>query len=120
MAEATKEARIKREQTRLTRHFAGIEARHKAIAVPLSQNAAFMKATLEDLQEIINEEGLIDEYQNGSNQNGMKQSAALQGYNAMMKNYTAVTKALGNILLQASPAKEATLSSVMANLMEDE
>ena len=120
MAEATKEARIKREQTRLTRHFSGIEPRYKAIATPLIQNAAFMKATLEDLQEIINEEGLIDEYRNGSSQNGMKQSAALQGYNAMVKNYTAVTKALGNILIQTGPVKTATLSSVMDDLMSDE
>ena len=65
---------------------------------PLLQNAAFMAITLEDLQETINAEGATDEYQNGANQRGIKQSATLQSYNALIKNYTTVIKTLSSIL----------------------
>ena len=49
-----------------------------------------MKVTLEDLQEAINENGVTEEYQNGANQRGIKQSATLQSYNALIKNYASV------------------------------
>ena len=120
MAEQTKEARIKRELDRLKKQFVKLDGRQKAVASSLIQNAAFMKVTLEDLQEIINSEGLIEEYQNGSNQKGVKQSAALQGYNALVKNYTAVLKTLGNMIIQSGEEKGATLGDLMADLMSDE
>ena len=120
MAEKTKTARISSEKTRLTRYFALADPKSKGIAAPLIQNAAFMKATLEDLQEIINADGLVEEYQNGSAQKGMKQSAALQGYNAMVKNYTTVIKTLAHILVEARQEKGTTLSDVMSDLMNDE
>ena len=120
MTDMTKEARIKREAKRLTKQFAEIDEKNKTLAVPLIQNAAFMKATLEDLQEIVNEEGLIDEYQNGSAQHGMKQSAALQGYNTLVKNYNAVIKTLAQILLQAAQERGSTLGDMMAGLLKDE
>ena len=65
---------------------------------PILQNAAFMRVTLEDLQQLILEEGVVDEYQNGENQHGKKQSAALQSYNALVKNYAAVSKTLTQML----------------------
>lgn len=66
--------------------------------MPLLQNAAFMKVTLEDLQEVINANGVTEEYQNGANQKGVKQSAALQSYNSLIKNYGNVIKMLSNLL----------------------
>lgn len=66
--------------------------------MPLLQNAAFMKVTLEDLQEKINAEGVTDEYQNGANQKGIKQSATLQSYNSLIKNYASVMKSLSQLL----------------------
>ena len=79
-----------------------------------------MKATLEDLQDEVNYGGLLDEYQNGSTQKGMKQSAALQAYNALVKNYTAVIKTLAGILQQTEPNKTATIGELMGALMDDE
>lgn len=57
-----------------------------------------MKVTLEDLQEKINSEGVTDEYQNGANQKGIKQSATLQSYNSLIKNYASVMKSLSQLL----------------------
>ena len=120
MAEQTKDARIKKEYARLRKQFAGIDEKNRAIAEPLTQNAAFMRATLEDLQEEVNTYGTTEEYQNGSNQFGSKQSAALQAYNATVKNYNATIKTLAGILQQAGEARGETISSIMAGLMNDE
>ena len=57
-----------------------------------------MGVTLEDLQEIIAEQGPVEAYQNGANQYGMKQSAALQSYNTLIKNYATVLKNLATWL----------------------
>lgn len=81
------------------------------MALPLLQNASFMKVTLEDLQEIINEEGVTDVYQNGANQHGKKQSATLQSYNSLIKNYANVIKTLSQLV---PPAKKESLSPVLA------
>ena len=57
-----------------------------------------MRVTLDDLQEIIKTEGVVDTYQNGATQSGKKQSATLQSYNALIKNYNTVIKTLINLL----------------------
>ena len=90
----SKSERIEKELTRISKIFEKADGNDRIIIFPLLQNAAFMKVTLEDLQEIINAEGVTEEYQNGANQRGIKQSATLQSYNALIKNYTSVVKAL--------------------------
>ncbi len=85
--EAKKDNRIKREFSRLKRLFQNLPENELKFVEPLLQNCAFMRAVLEDLQELITENGLIDDYQNGENQNGRKMSAELQAYNTTVKNY---------------------------------
>ena len=93
-----KEQRVQEEYNRLMDLFSKAPAGQLRLALPLIQNAAFMKATLEDLQAAINAEGVTEEYQNGANQRGMKQSATLQGYNSLIKNYATVQKQLSQLL----------------------
>lgn len=90
--------RIKVEFDRLKNYFEDLPENEKAVLMPLIQNAAFMRITLEDLQELIQRDGVIDCYQNGENQHGLKQSAALQSYNQLIKNYAAVIKNLFSYL----------------------
>lgn len=94
----TKEERIQEELERLTQIFLDADESRLSAAATLLQNAAFMKVTLEDLQDVINREGPTDKYQNGANQHGMKQSATLQSYNALIKNYAGVMKSLVTLL----------------------
>ncbi len=94
----TKENRISAELNRISKFFDEVDANQRAIVTPLLQNAAFMKVTLEDLQESINKGGATDEYQNGANQHGIKQSAQLQAYNSLIKNYANVIKTLSGLL----------------------
>ena len=56
------------------------------------------EVVFEDLQEIINREGVTEHYQNGANQHGIKPSAALQSYNNLMKVYASVIKTLSTYL----------------------
>ena len=98
MTEISKENRIEAELKRISRYFESVAENQRAVVSPLLQNAAFMAITLEDLQEQINSEGVVDTYMNGKNQYGVKQSATLQSYNSLIKNYAAVIKTLSGLL----------------------
>ena len=94
----TRETRTETELARLAEIFQELPEEKLAVVQPLIENAAFMKTTLEDLQEQIQKEGPVEIYTNGANQSGKKQSAAVQAYNAIMKNYTAVIKTLSAMI----------------------
>lgn len=98
MEEKSKEIRISDELARISRSFANVDDNKRSIVAPLLQNAAFMKVTLEDLQKTINEEGATDSYKNGANQFGVKQSATLQAYNSLVKNFTTIMKTLAQLV----------------------
>ncbi len=113
----TKENRISAELNRISVYFEDVDANQRAIVTPLLQNAAFMKVTLEDLQESINIGGATDEYQNGANQHGIKQSAQLQAYNSLIKNYASVIKTLSGLL---PPEKKADAINVFQQWRSDD
>ena len=102
MAEKNKNLRIKSEFKRIALFFQELDEKKRDLVIPLIQNAAFMKVTLEDLQEIIIRDGVTEEYQNGANQHGIKQSATLQSYNALIKNYSSVIRSLAQYLPHTS------------------
>lgn len=89
-----KERRIEAELSRLSLLFVSLPENQLTIVNPLLQNSAFMKITLEDLQESVNINGTCETYQNGANQSGTKPSADLQSYNKMVTNYAAVQQKL--------------------------
>lgn len=115
----TKEKRIEAELARINASFKAVDANQRAMAQPLLQNAAFMKVALEDMQELINAEGVTEEYRNGQNQYGEKPSSALQAYNATVKNYAAVIKALSQLLPKA-PAEENRLHDLIRSIDIDD
>ena len=110
----TKEQRLRAELRRISSYFDRAPENQRAIITPLIQNAAFMKVTLEDLQEEINLNGVTEEYQNGENQRGVKQSAALQSYTALIAKYNGVI----DKLLQRMPGD--TGASKLEMMMMDE
>ena len=63
---------------RLKKIYSALPKNKLAIVTPLLENAAFMKITLDDLQESINANGCSDEDKNGANQYGKKAAADLQ------------------------------------------
>ena len=96
--EKLKEKRIQEETDRIAIFYSSMDSNRKALIIPLIQNAAFMKVTLDDLQAEIKKSGVVEVYQNGANQHGFKQSSALQSYNALIKNYAAVNKTLAQMM----------------------
>lgn len=69
----------------------------QAVSV-LIKNVAFMSTTLDDLQESINNNGVVSEYQNGENQWGTKKSPEVDIYNVLIKNYMQALKQLVDLL----------------------
>ncbi len=98
MPKITKETRIKQELERLTEIYRELPENKLALVIPLLENAAFMKITLEDLQESINRNGCSEEYKNGENQYGKKAAADLQAYNSLIKNYNTISDRLEKLL----------------------
>lgn len=86
--------KINSEIKRISVFFESLPSSRLSVIIPLIENAAFMKVTLEQLAESIIEQGTTDSYQNGANQSGQKISAQLQSYNSLLKNYVSVTKTL--------------------------
>ena len=106
--ELTKEQKIKKEIARLKRVFKDLD---KNKLQSLIKNAAFMAVSLEELQEIINAEGYVVEYQNGENQKGTKQSDAVKTHIAMTKNHAAIIKQLTD-LVPPEKKKESKLQAL--------
>lgn len=69
-----------------------IDESKQGTAKYLIDELAFMSCVLNDLKRDILDCGLTEEYQNGANQNGMKQSASLQAYNSTAKTYNTMFK----------------------------
>lgn len=114
MAKASKQTQIKKVRTRLESLCVGLPEKKRAVALPLIEQAAFMQITLEDLQKDILGEGCVEEYQNGKNQSGMKATASLQAYNAMVKNFAGICERLDRIL------PEGVGGSKLLSLMRDD
>ena len=104
-AKKQKLERVKAEIKKLKAQFSKLDAKTKKTAASLIENAAFMIITLEDLQENINLNGVISEYQNGENQWGTKKSPEVEIYNTMVKNHMAIIKQLTDLVPKQSPGK---------------
>lgn len=104
--EEEKNKLVKKEMLRLKRIFKDLEKDKLDTAISLIKNAAFMAVTLEDLQQTINREGTVSEYQNGENQWGTKKSPEVEIYNTMIKNHMTIIKQLTDLLPKDTPKSE--------------
>ena len=109
--ELTKEQKIKKEIARLKRVFKDLDKNKLQTVESLIKNAAFMAVSLEELQEIINAEGYVVEYQNGENQKPTNQSDAVKTHIAMTKNHAAIIKQLTD-LVPPEKKKESKLQAL--------
>ena len=94
---ANKETLIKREIARLTNLFKDIERNRRLSTKGLIEEAAFMKATLIELKESINENGPIDEMPQGE-YSILREHPALRSYNTMVQRYSGILKQLTDLL----------------------
>lgn len=104
--ELTKDEMILAEMKELDKRFKNIDPNTKKAVNSLIENAAFMSVTLKELQQTINEKGVISEYQNGENQWGTKKSPEVEIYNTMIKNHMSVIKQLTDLLPKQIPKND--------------
>jgi hypothetical protein len=93
-----KAERIEKEIKRIKRLFKVLDKDTLSTLQSLIKNAAFMSVTLDDLQDAMNQNGVISEYQNGENQWGTKKSPEVEIYNTMIKNHMTIMKQLVDLL----------------------
>lgn len=93
-----RKTKIKREQKRLEQIFQNIETSKKKTIEKLIEDAAFMAVTLEETRQIIARDGVIEAYQNGENQKGIKKSSAVEVYDKMVNTYSRIVKQLCDLI----------------------
>ena len=110
--EKTKEEKILAEFRKLKRFSSKFDKDKKNIAEKLCKKAAFMDVTLDEMQETITTEGSVIEAVNGNGFTVKMDHPALKGYNAMIKNYTAVIKQLVDLMPQGAEEADELLAFV--------
>lgn len=75
-----------------------MDSKRIKVGAMLVENIAFMSVTLKYLRDHINRKGVKEEYKNGDNQFGYKESIESRQYNTIMKNYLSSIKQLNDML----------------------
>mgnify|MGYP000849224682 CR=1 FL=1 len=95
-----KDKDVKREISRLTNLYKDVDRERRLTAKNLIEEAAFMKATLRELKEAIDEHGPIDEMPQGD-YSILREHPALKSYNTMVQRYSGIIKQLMDLLPKA-------------------
>jgi len=104
--EEEKAKRIKREVTRLRKLYKELPKDKQQAAEGLIQEAAFMRATLEEARAIIDREGILELFEQGE-QRFQREHPATKVYNTMINRYAAVCKQLIDLLPDGDPKEKA-------------
>lgn len=95
----SKEARIKKEIKRLDKIFKDVEENRKKTVEGLIKRAAFMRVSLEDFEEDLNENGFTESFRQGEKQEPyQRKRPAAELYNAMNTSYQKIIKQLTDLL----------------------
>lgn len=97
-SEKQRKNKIKAEKKRLEDIFSSIESGRKKLVESLIEDAAFQRITLEETRAIISRDGIIETYQNGANQRGIKKSSAVEVYDKLVNTYSKIIKQLCDML----------------------
>lgn len=101
-----KEKQIKKEMLKLKRLFKNLPKDKMKAADGLIQEAAFMKVTLEETRHVIDQEGILEKFEQGA-QKFMREHPATKVYNTMIQRYTTVCKQLFDMIPDPETSKTA-------------
>lgn len=104
--EEEKQKAIKKEMQKLRQLFKNLPKGKRQAAEGLIQEAAFMRVTLEETRHIIDQEGVLEVFEQGS-QRFLREHPATKVYNAMIQRYAVVCKQLFELLPDADQLKQA-------------
>ena len=97
MRRLTNDEKAKAKKKRISEYnkiFKDLSLEKKKLIKKAIEQAVHMEFQLDELQMALEKVGFVEEYQNGNNQYGKKESTESKAYNQLMKNYTAVVKIL--------------------------
>lgn len=100
----TKEEKAKKEINRLNRIYKVLPKNQYTVLKKIIIEAAWLEVTLEELRETIDSYGIEEEYQNGQNQLGIKETVASKTF----ANYTKLYQAYIKILNENIPPETRT------------
>jgi len=104
--EIEKEKQIKKEIRKLRRLFKNLPPDKKKATEGLIQEAAFMKVTLEEARYVIDQEGILEKFEQGS-QKFLREHPATKVYNTMIQRYATVCKQLFEMVPDPETGKQA-------------
>ena len=109
MRRLTNDEKAKAKKKRISEYnkiFKDLSIEKKKLIKKAIEQAVHMEFQLDELQTALEKVGFVEEYQNGNNQYGKKESTESKAYNQLMKNYTAVVKILLAELPRTTPVDE--------------
>lgn len=109
-----KDKMISREIERMTTLFEGIPADKMVVALPIIKTVAFQTVAMIELENILKIKGFVEEYKNGENQFGLKESSESKSYINLARACLAYRKQLIDML--AKNAGKADQDELMAFL----
>jgi hypothetical protein len=105
--EKTKEQRINAEKLRLTRIYKEVPKEHKGILDGLIKRAAFMRITLEDMEQDLDTNGFVELFtQSEKTEPYERERPVARLYNTMNKNYQSIIKQLSDLVPKQDKAAE--------------
>lgn len=102
-----KAKRIRKEENRLKKIYKNIKDEKKQTVQGLIQRAAFMRITLEDFEKDLDQNGFVEMFQQGTNQDPYERKRPVADlYNTMNTSYQKIIKQLTDLLPKDEPKPE--------------
>ncbi|RXH52468.1 hypothetical protein D6T70_06420 [Kurthia gibsonii] len=104
--ELTKAERITKEERRLKRNYKDIQKDKSAVVEGLIRRAAFMRATLEDMELDLDSGGFVEMFAQGDQEPYERERPVARQYQQMNKNYQSIIKQLSDLLPKEPPKQK--------------
>jgi len=109
-----KEKAIRKEKNKLKKIFKEIDKNKFDFVMTLIERLAWLNVSVKELEELVDREGTLIEYNNGGGQTGMKDNPNVKTLINYTKNITTITKQLVELV---PPNKQ---KSKLSELLNDE
>ena len=105
--ELTKSERISTEEARLRKNYKEIKRDKAAIVDGLIRRAAYMRISLEDMENDLDDKGFYELFSQSENQEPYERERPVaRQYQSMNKNYQSIIKQLSDLLPKELPKSE--------------
>lgn len=105
--EYTKEDRILKEERRIKRVYKELPKDKTDVTQGLIRRAAYMRITLEDMENDLDENGFVEMFSQSDNQTPYERERPVARlYNTINKNYQSIIKQLSDLLPKVEPKEQ--------------